>query len=571
MKALERDDQTWVLEQEGKIVVDIMVKAIKPTTLQKSVVRQLAMNRNKPLKSDVFRFVEWLRVHTAGYQLYAPVDEEKPPAPPKNAKIEKSNDSGGGGADRGPPANEQPTRCHASKTKTQCAPGEADRLLKEQLEKWEDARKKVAKLNQPVHQSLGREAKIEDTVSVSTTLLDTGSDVTLVTASVINSLEDAGVSVETVSCDAIEIQPYGQTAALKVDRQVQFKLVTLETPCGPLALRGLKAWVDSTTDAAELLISRAVMERLGFSEDDFLSHAYTKQEVWDVSDVDKPSDFARINRLTQAAVPDECGDDGLSGATPDIQVPPPELSNAERGRRQAVVEAVLEEKLQESERQGLSLVFLERLRKILTTHVDVFRLEIGHDKPIAVEPLGVRIKPGAIPVKCGLRRYPPAYVEILKQHVRELEAAGLVYRNNRATWASAPRIVPKKDPNDLRMTIDSRPINACTEPMPWPMPNLDAALTVLVGSRVFFTLDWFKGYWQLALHEDSQMYYSFMTPFGVYTPTRVLMGQTDAVAFCQSSVDFMFADLLFKGLLAWLDDMLGYAETTDDLFDLLEQ
>ncbi|CAK4704233.1 unnamed protein product, partial [Aphanomyces euteiches] len=347
MKALERDDQTWVLEQEGKIVVDIMVKAIKPTTLQKSVVRQLAMNRNKPLKSDVFRFVEWLRVHTAGYQLYAPVDEEKPPAPPKNAKIEKSNDSGGGGADRGPPANEQPTRCHASKTKTQVSQmrqrrpqgeclSQADRLLKEQLEKWEDARKKVAKLNQPVHQSLGREAKIEDTVSVSTTLLDTGSDVTLVTASVINSLEDAGVSVETVSCDAIEIQPYGQTAALKVDRQVQFKLVTLETPCGPLALRGLKAWVDSTTDAAELLISRAVMERLGFSEDDFLSHAYTKQEVWDVSDVDKPSDFARINRLTQAAVPDECGDDGLSGATPDIQVPPPELSNAERGRRQAV-------------------------------------------------------------------------------------------------------------------------------------------------------------------------------------------------------------------------------------------
>ncbi|KAF0730914.1 hypothetical protein Ae201684_011796 [Aphanomyces euteiches] len=121
------------------------------------------------------------------------------------------------------------------------------------------------------------------------------------------------------------------------------------------------------------------------------------------------------------------------------------------------------------------------------------------------------------------------------------------------------------------MTIDSRPINACTEPMPWPMPMLDAALTVLVGSRVFFTLDWFKGYWQLALHEDSQMYYSFMTPFGVYTPTRVLMGQTDAVAFCQSAVDFTFADLLFKGLLAWLDDMLGYAEITDDLFDLLEQ
>ncbi|KAH9119552.1 hypothetical protein AeMF1_007818, partial [Aphanomyces euteiches] len=182
------------------------------------------------------------------------------------------------------------------------------------------------------------------------------------------------------------------------------------------------------------------------------------------------------------------------------QVPSPEDADTERDRRRAVVEAVLEDKIQESKREGLSAAFLERLRKILTTHVDVFRLEIGHDKPIAVEPLRVRIKPGAIPVKCGLRRYPPAHSEFLKQHVRELEAAGLVYRNNRATWASAPRIVPKKDPNDLRMTIDSRPINACTEPMPWPMPNLDAAHRACW----FFTLDWFKGYWQLALHEDSQ-------------------------------------------------------------------
>ncbi|KAF0709697.1 hypothetical protein AaE_012804 [Aphanomyces astaci] len=30
MRALERDDQAWVLDQEGKTVVDIMVKAIKP-------------------------------------------------------------------------------------------------------------------------------------------------------------------------------------------------------------------------------------------------------------------------------------------------------------------------------------------------------------------------------------------------------------------------------------------------------------------------------------------------------------------------------------------------------------
>ncbi|RHZ19681.1 hypothetical protein DYB31_012428 [Aphanomyces astaci] len=68
-----------------------------------------------------------------------------------------------------------------------CAPGESVRLLKEKMDKWESARnKKVTKLQGSANKSLGREAKIEGIVSVTTTLLDTGSDVTLVTAGVMH-------------------------------------------------------------------------------------------------------------------------------------------------------------------------------------------------------------------------------------------------------------------------------------------------------------------------------------------------------------------------------------------------
>ncbi|RQM20347.1 hypothetical protein B5M09_013236 [Aphanomyces astaci] len=34
MRALDRHDQAWVLDQEGKTVVDIMVKVIKPLGLK---------------------------------------------------------------------------------------------------------------------------------------------------------------------------------------------------------------------------------------------------------------------------------------------------------------------------------------------------------------------------------------------------------------------------------------------------------------------------------------------------------------------------------------------------------
>ena len=128
----------------------------------------------------------------------------------------------------------------------------------------------------------------------------------------------------------------------------------------------------------------------------------------------------------------------------------------------------------------------------------------------------------------------------MEHHGAELVKFGLGYVNNRSRWVSAPHCVSKKVPADLlatmdpleavlaatRMTIDSRPINTWTEPMNWHMPNLDASTVAIAGAKYFFNLDWFKGYWQLALHPDSQEYYSFMMPFGVITPTRVLMGQT---------------------------------------------
>ncbi|KAF0762519.1 hypothetical protein AaE_003299 [Aphanomyces astaci] len=115
-----------------------------------------------------------------------------------------------------------------------------------------------------------------------------------------------------------------------------------------------------------------MIERLGFSEDELLSHAFAMQEVWDVSDVDKPSAMASVRRLTQvAASSDECGDDGMYCATPNIQVPSAEEPERERNRRRAVVEVVIEAKLRAAE---VAREAAEKLR-LLVRHCDVFRLE----------------------------------------------------------------------------------------------------------------------------------------------------------------------------------------------------
>uniref|UniRef100_H3H555 Reverse transcriptase n=1 Tax=Phytophthora ramorum TaxID=164328 RepID=H3H555_PHYRM len=121
------------------------------------------------------------------------------------------------------------------------------------------------------------------------------------------------------------------------------------------------------------------------------------------------------------------------------------------------------------------------------------------------------------------------------------------------------------------MTIDTRSVNERTEPMPWPMPVLEVVIGELEGAKVFFVLDWFRGYWQLPLHPDSQEIYSFVTHRGIYTPTRVPMGATDAVAYCQGVVEEIFGDLLGTCILAWLDDILGYAEDEASLLEVLDK
>ncbi|ETV95064.1 hypothetical protein H310_11358 [Aphanomyces invadans] len=90
MKALERDNQEWIFYEEGRVVVDIMVKAVRPSMPQSAVKKQIQLQRNKPLRTDVFRFVRLLRTFAAGNQMYGGVEDED-----KFSKFAKDSDSRG--------------------------------------------------------------------------------------------------------------------------------------------------------------------------------------------------------------------------------------------------------------------------------------------------------------------------------------------------------------------------------------------------------------------------------------------------------------------------------------------
>ncbi|KAF0753583.1 hypothetical protein AaE_005659, partial [Aphanomyces astaci] len=81
MRSLEQDHQEWVLHQVGKMVIEVMTKSIKPESLKTAVQKQLQLQQNKALKSDVFGYVNWLRTFAAGDQLYVGLDDKSKASP----------------------------------------------------------------------------------------------------------------------------------------------------------------------------------------------------------------------------------------------------------------------------------------------------------------------------------------------------------------------------------------------------------------------------------------------------------------------------------------------------------
>lgn len=157
----------------------------------------------------------------------------------------------------------------------------------------------------------------------------------------------------------------------------------------------------------------------------------------------------------------------------------------------------------------------------------------------------------------------------MKAKIAELETLGLVYRNPTATWTSPPHIVPKPGPEKFRFTVDLRVVNASTIPRTWPTPNLADVIQNFAGSKFFGSFDALQGYWQLELAEDSRDCQSIITPFGVFTPTRVLHGTTNATAHMQSGISGII-DPVSENVENYMDDIAPHAETEDEYLDTLD-
>ncbi|KAK3568022.1 hypothetical protein QTP86_028613, partial [Hemibagrus guttatus] len=123
--------------------------------------------------------------------------------------------------------------------------------------------------------------------------------------------------------------------------------------------------------------------------------------------------------------------------------------------------------------------------------------------------------------------------------------------------------VGKRD-GGLQPCIDYRGLNAITVRYPYPLPLVPAALEQLRGARVFTKLDLRSAYNLVRIREGDEWKTAFHTTSGHYEYCVMPFGLTNAPAVFQALINGVFQDLLGKGVIAYIDDILVYSSSMEE-------
>ncbi|GLD95516.1 hypothetical protein PINS_up004193 [Pythium insidiosum] len=379
--------------------------------------------------------------------------------------------------------------------------------------------------------SSSRMVNINDVLEVPL-CIDTGADCNVVSSSVVAELADLDSGVIRVMIEPPMVVELAGGKRTECRESITVDL-RISTAAGPLHLCNVRCLVLENHDD-EVLLGRSTLREIGI-------------------DVENIMDQLAGTERVAAADQDDLDDDYVVVA-------------AESG---ADVAELLERMLDDAEAEGFDAAHMEPMRRLVREYEDVWRTRLGVDEPADVEPLRVQLRDGAKPYRSATRKYPEAQRDFLRRYVKELEASGLIYRNNASRWACAAHPVKKQGSDGYRITVDYRPVNQCTVPLAGATPNLRAVTQAVRGAYGFGQFDLFKGFWQLPLASECQELFSFLTEDGVFTPTRVPQGAADSALHFQLQMHAVFRELLYESVLVWIDDVLLFASSPADFIDRL--
>ena len=162
----------------------------------------------------------------------------------------------------------------------------------------------------------------------------------------------------------------------------------------------------------------------------------------------------------------------------------------------------------------------------------------------------------------------PVNIEIERQ-CEELLALDIIEHSE--SQFSSPIVPVRKKDGGLRMCIDYRKLNSITKTEKFPMPNL-SELVYRAGNIQYFTkLDLTKGYYHIALDDNSKQYTAFSTPHNHYQFKTLSFGLKNSGIAFQRCMQQILSEFGFENVLVYIDDILIMSNTFEEHLNLVKK
>jgi len=168
--------------------------------------------------------------------------------------------------------------------------------------------------------------------------------------------------------------------------------------------------------------------------------------------------------------------------------------------------------------------------------------------------------------------YPLSEVELqtLREWLKEMEQTGKI-RCSTSPAGSPILFVPKPHRRGLCLCVDYRVLNKITIPNRYPLPLMQELQDRVQGAQWFTKLDLKNGFHLIRVREGDEWKTAFRIRYGLFKFQVIPFGLTNAPSTFQDLMNHVFSDLLDVGVLAYMDDILGYAKTEKEHNCLLKE
>ena len=173
----------------------------------------------------------------------------------------------------------------------------------------------------------------------------------------------------------------------------------------------------------------------------------------------------------------------------------------------------------------------------------------------------ITLRPNSSPVYCRPFRCSEAERDELHRQLELMLKHGIIepaYDGYRSPVLLVKKPGAKSASDQYRLVQSFVKLNEVTEPIRYPLPNMQQILEDLGRNRGYFSsMDMTKSFWQLRIRPECAKYASFTTELGDFTPRVVLMGLKGASETLQRVVDQVYAPMLATGKVrCYLDDLM---------------